>query len=169
MVATIRRKEDLIRRRRQRRGEKRQIPSNNIGEEATTTHEIHDNDFANNEEDESLNRLDEELSGKVNAVLARQSTAKPMDQSEHELPSSPVDPDQLRDLTPAQLEQLGRTIASLRSELDQQTNQSRALATRSRAQDQLVQSAPYASILGVVILGMGMMAYLNGWQKIAER
>ena len=30
----------------------------------------------------------------------------------------------------------------------------------------LLQSAPYASILGVVVLGMGVMAMLNGWQKI---
>ncbi len=40
-----------------------------------------------------------------------------------------------------------------------------ASGERSRTQEQLVQSAPYASILGVVLLGVGMMAYLNGWQK----
>lgn len=32
--------------------------------------------------------------------------------------------------------------------------------------DHFVQSAPYASILGVVALGVGLMAYLNGWQKM---
>jgi hypothetical protein len=32
--------------------------------------------------------------------------------------------------------------------------------------DQLLHSAPYASILGVVALGVGLMAYLNGWQKV---
>ena len=31
--------------------------------------------------------------------------------------------------------------------------------------DRLMQSAPYASILGVVIIGVGIMTYLNGWQK----
>ncbi|KAI9760334.1 MAG: subunit of TIM23 translocase complex [Chaenotheca gracillima] len=31
---------------------------------------------------------------------------------------------------------------------------------------QLVQSAPYASIFGVVIIGVGLMAFLNGWQKV---
>ncbi|KAI9840255.1 MAG: hypothetical protein M1838_004147 [Thelocarpon superellum] len=41
-----------------------------------------------------------------------------------------------------------------------------ALAQSRRRQDQLLQSAPYASILGVVILGMGVMAFLNGWQKV---
>ena len=32
--------------------------------------------------------------------------------------------------------------------------------------DRLIQSAPYASILGVVLIGVGIMTYLNGWQKI---
>jgi hypothetical protein len=34
-------------------------------------------------------------------------------------------------------------------------------------QDQrlLQHSAPYASMIGVVLLGMGLMAYMNGWQK----
>jgi len=32
----------------------------------------------------------------------------------------------------------------------------------------LVQTAPFASILGVMLLGVGMMAYLNGWQKVAD-
>lgn len=32
--------------------------------------------------------------------------------------------------------------------------------------DHLVHSAPYASILGVVAIGVGLMAYLNGWQKM---
>ena len=43
---------------------------------------------------------------------------------------------------------------------------SSALAQPRRRQDQLLQSAPYASILGVVVLGMGVMALLNGWQKV---
>ncbi len=30
----------------------------------------------------------------------------------------------------------------------------------------LYESAPYASMLGVVLLGMGLMAYMNGWQKV---
>jgi hypothetical protein len=29
----------------------------------------------------------------------------------------------------------------------------------------LAQSAPYASMLGVVLIGVGIMTYLNGWQK----
>ena len=30
----------------------------------------------------------------------------------------------------------------------------------------LYHSAPYASMLGVVLIGMGLMAYLNSWQKV---
>ncbi|KAL9609174.1 MAG: hypothetical protein Q9167_006033 [Letrouitia subvulpina] len=32
--------------------------------------------------------------------------------------------------------------------------------------DVMVQSAPYVSIVGVVLIGVGLMTWLNGWQKI---
>jgi DNA repair exonuclease SbcCD ATPase subunit len=45
----------------------------------------------------------------------------------------------------------------------------RAVATvlrnRSDTPDALAQSAPYVSMLGVVLIGVGLMAYLNSWQK----
>ncbi|KAI9833321.1 MAG: hypothetical protein M1819_003716 [Sarea resinae] len=43
---------------------------------------------------------------------------------------------------------------------------STALARSRGPHDQLTTSAPYASILGVVVLGVGLMAFLNGWQKV---
>ena len=40
-----------------------------------------------------------------------------------------------------------------------------ALALQGQQQDgTLIHTLPYASMIGVVILGMGLMAYLNGWQ-----
>lgn len=45
---------------------------------------------------------------------------------------------------------------------------SSALAKTSRERV-LVQSVPYASMVGVVLLGMGLMAYLNGWQAQTPR
>ncbi|KAF7588942.1 hypothetical protein BBP40_004983 [Aspergillus hancockii] len=45
-------------------------------------------------------------------------------------------------------------------------NPSTAFATQSRNHDVLEHSSPYASMLGVVLLGVGLMAYLNGWQKM---
>lgn len=40
-------------------------------------------------------------------------------------------------------------------------------ATQQQHKQSLVeQSSPYASMLGVVLLGVGLMAYLNGWQKV---
>lgn len=42
-----------------------------------------------------------------------------------------------------------------------------ALSRPPGSQDHLLyQSGPYASMLGVVLLGMGLMAYMNGWQKV---
>ncbi|OKL60761.1 hypothetical protein UA08_04272 [Talaromyces atroroseus] len=37
---------------------------------------------------------------------------------------------------------------------------------QQRKHDMLQSSTPYASMVGVVLLGIGLMAYLNGWQKI---
>jgi hypothetical protein len=50
-------------------------------------------------------------------------------------------------------------------------NLERAMATVLRTDSDgqlLAQSAPYASMLGVVLIGVGLMAYLNSWQKIEK-
>ncbi|KIW16364.1 hypothetical protein PV08_06415 [Exophiala spinifera] len=39
------------------------------------------------------------------------------------------------------------------------------LEEKNRNGDSLAQSAPYVSMLGVVLIGVGLMAYLNSWQK----
>lgn len=44
-----------------------------------------------------------------------------------------------------------------------------ALLSRPPNEQMLYQSGPYASMLGVVLLGMGLMAYMNGWQKTIDR
>ncbi len=41
---------------------------------------------------------------------------------------------------------------------------SRGPSTKQPQDQALVQTLPYASMIGVVLLGMGLMAYLNGWQ-----
>jgi len=38
--------------------------------------------------------------------------------------------------------------------------------TSGQSPTALAEAAPYASLIGVVLLGVGMMAWLNGWQKI---
>lgn len=53
----------------------------------------------------------------------------------------------------------------------QLNNLERAVATALASKgydrnDVLMQSAPYASILGVVLIGVGLMTYLNSWQKV---
>ncbi|EHA24098.1 hypothetical protein CBS63078_1959 [Aspergillus niger] len=45
-------------------------------------------------------------------------------------------------------------------------NADTTFATQSHRHDVLEQSSPFASMLGVVLLGVGLMAYLNGWQKM---
>ncbi|KAI9373261.1 hypothetical protein BJX61DRAFT_389467 [Aspergillus egyptiacus] len=43
-----------------------------------------------------------------------------------------------------------------------------AVTTQYKRGDVVEQSSPYASMLGVVLLGVGLMAYLNGWQKVEK-
>ncbi|GFN17817.1 putative cytoplasm to vacuole targeting Vps64 [Aspergillus tubingensis] len=45
-------------------------------------------------------------------------------------------------------------------------NANTTFATQSHRHDVLEQSSPFASMLGVVLLGVGLMAYLNSWQKM---
>jgi len=44
------------------------------------------------------------------------------------------------------------------------TPASSSLATSSTQDPAIIQTLPYASMIGVVLIGMGLMAYLNGWQ-----
>lgn len=46
---------------------------------------------------------------------------------------------------------------------------SQVLATKSQGGEQLAHVGPYASMVGVVVLGLSIMAYINGWQKPLER
>ena len=55
------------------------------------------------------------------------------------------------------------------SKLPDNLEQAVATVLRTDADGQLLaQSAPYASMLGVVLIGVGLMAYLNSWQKIEK-
>jgi len=57
----------------------------------------------------------------------------------------------------------GKTIGS-REETEFTRSAVGALSRSSGHDPLLYHTAPYASMLGVVLLGMGVMAYLNGWQ-----
>lgn len=53
------------------------------------------------------------------------------------------------------------------SRLPEHLERAVAVVLRDRGDnpDALAQSAPYVSMLGVVLIGVGLMAYLNSWQK----
>ena len=60
----------------------------------------------------------------------------------------------------------GAPVQSSKDEHDHRETVITTMAQSSYRNDRLVQSAPYASMLGVVLIGVGIMTYLNGWQKI---
>lgn len=164
MVASIRRRDEAAHKRKATKDKKRKIKS---PEDGKRSHVVVEEEIEGHTD--LLAKCNDELNGHVQAVLARQETLKPTDYSLEPVAKSPVLSDQLTDLSATQLEELGKTVASLRSALESQGRAAREVTIHSRVQERIVQSAPYASILGVVILGMGMMAYLNGWQKVVER
>lgn len=62
------------------------------------------------------------------------------------------------------LEASCHTMRSPRAKEAAETNS--ALTAQQKKENTLEQSGPYASMLGVVLLGVGLMAYLNGWQRM---
>ncbi|KAL1848439.1 hypothetical protein Plec18170_008037 [Paecilomyces lecythidis] len=64
------------------------------------------------------------------------------------------------------LETVSQSHRSSSHHVKELENTSTAFATQHHRDDVLVQSSPYASMLGVVLLGVGIMAYLNSWQKM---
>ncbi|PGH13451.1 hypothetical protein AJ80_06320 [Polytolypa hystricis UAMH7299] len=63
---------------------------------------------------------------------------------------------------PSALQPLPQTTCSV----DELEGAVTAFAKQRHRNNIMEQSAPYASMLGVVLLGVGIMAYLNGWQKL---
>ncbi|MCJ1401294.1 hypothetical protein MMC11_004506 [Xylographa trunciseda] len=60
----------------------------------------------------------------------------------------------------------GTPIPSMKDVQDLQAALKTALDSSSNRNGRFAQSAPYASMLGVVLIGVGIMTYLNGWQKL---
>ncbi|KAL1640613.1 hypothetical protein SLS58_006808 [Diplodia intermedia] len=64
--------------------------------------------------------------------------------------------------------QNGRLLQSEQGAVSKE-NGPHALVTKSQGGEQLAHVGPYASMVGVVVLGLSIMAYINGWQKPLER
>ncbi|GMG50229.1 unnamed protein product [Aspergillus oryzae var. brunneus] len=93
---------------------------------------------------------------------ANESTVQTQDATDH---SSPSSADEAKNHRVADSETepgcTGTSPLSKEAEISDTT-----FATQPRKYDILQHSSPYASMLGVVLLGVGLMAYLNGWQKM---
>ena len=68
---------------------------------------------------------------------------------------------------PSKTEKLEESCHTMRSpRAKEAADTSAALTAQQQKENALEQSGPYASMLGVVLLGVGLMAYLNGWQRM---
>lgn len=112
-----------------------------------TTQEAED---AGCEADGSTDDLEEAVDAVLKNHLVRQRTLKPEGETESGISD----------------EQIKTAVAEVTRAF---RNRDMAVVQKSRRHDQLAQTAPYASILGVVLIGVGLMSYLNGWQKVTDR
>ena len=92
-----------------------------------------------------------EMATQTESAAVANGSANPLDRSKHsDAHGVTNEANGIAEKSQAQLKQLQDALAALTLHRD----------------DRLTQSAPYASILGVVLIGVGLMTYLNGWQKI---
>ena len=92
-----------------------------------------------------------EMATQTDSTSTANGSVEPGDRSKHQDKNRvPEEANGTVDRPKAQAKQLQNAVAALALHRD----------------DRLAHSAPYASILGVVLIGVGLMTYLNGWQKI---
>lgn len=68
--------------------------------------------------------------------------------------------------TPFKIKDAEVSCHALKSPQMKEVDGTSAAFTAQQQKTTLEQSSPYASMLGVVLLGVGLMAYLNGWQRM---
>lgn len=101
----------------------------------------------------------------IDSMKSAKSAKSSMDNSEDSSDQEINDEDSVQETPDAKLVN-GIAMAgheATAKELEKQL----AVALQNPARGQVINNtAPYASMIGVVLLGMGLMAYLNGWQKV---
>lgn len=163
MVASIRKRDDAARKRREIRAARRQTAKNQSLSKTQRENILDEND------DDLDDILDDEthreLNGRVDAYLApgtdRLADLKRMAHAH----GTQAYADTIRQFSEQELDELGKALSAIQG--GQASGSS--IAVRSRTHEQLAQASPYASLLGVVLLGVATMAYLNGWQKVVDR
>jgi len=63
------------------------------------------------------------------------------------------------------MSELERTVSAALQEASRSQRWGRARWGRNGGDGAMVQGAPYASMVGVVLIGVGIMTWLNGWQR----
>lgn len=109
------------------------------------------------EEDEELRQADEEVDEEISRAtdILKSTPPELLQKSSAGGPANGY----ANPPSAIELRELGKAVSNAMAQKAQR-------GQRSSTQEQLAQTAPYASLIGVVLLGVGMMAWLNGWQKV---
>lgn len=171
MVARIRTRDEAAEKRRIARKQKRAEQQRNRekkasegGETTTANHDGNDDEL-----DEELHRADDQLNGHVQAVLSRQKTLRPEEplRSPLDRGGGPWSLKSLEQMSGSELREIAKTVEAASAAMAgvEKNSSGKMVIRRGLAQERLIQSAPYASMIGVMVVGVSIMAYLNGWSR----
>ncbi|KAJ5773627.1 hypothetical protein N7457_008523 [Penicillium paradoxum] len=105
-------------------------------------------------------RAEKESLAALNKKIDRHDSEPSNDSSEHSLASAGIPADSKT--KPSSMQSID-TAASQNKDIDAAST---TFATQCHRYNYVEEASPYASMFGVVLLGVGLMAYLNGWQKM---
>lgn len=174
MVARIRRRDAAAEKRKDLRS-RRQAADSSDTEKHEEEPELEKATDKNLEQDldDDLEAADEHLNGHVDSIVSKQLASIPEHRLRNEYSNGqvPWSTGALKRMSRPQLEELAKAVNAAAGTLGSMDGSHGMVVSRSATQDRLVQSAPYASMVGVVIVGVSLMAYLNGWSKgvVGER
>ena len=171
MVARIRRRDEVAQKRKiarkQRRAEQQKNREKKASEGGETTTANHDGN--DDELDEELHHADDQLNGHVEAVLSRQKTLRPEEplRSPLDRGGGPWSLKSLEQMSGTELQEIAKTVEAASAAMGavEKNSSGKMVIRRGLAQERLIQSAPYASMIGVMVVGVSIMAYLNGWSR----
>lgn len=174
MVARIRRRDEAAKRGKEvNQGRKATNSAANENYEIDKDCEDSNQEGLEKNLEDDFEAATEQLNGHIQSVMSWQpgqrSGAYPISKPTNS--QTPWSTDALKGLSRVQLEELASAVNAAAGTLGRLDGSNRISVGRSATQERLVQSAPYASIVGVVIVGVSLMAYLNGWSKgmVGER
>jgi len=113
---------------------------------------------------EMINKLREENS-RIDTSASPTKRSRPTDNTDRAETGGNIEGESSSKISPERLHQANGHVRTPKLPHHLERAVATVLQDRGNNSEVLAQSAPYVSMLGVVLIGVGLMAYLNSWQK----